>query len=141
MLVVNNETKLVYLFETIKINEKSFINIKLNEKRNNKFFDVIFNLNGKEIFLGRFAKDFNIINAKYKDGKILIYYENFNQNKHCMTINKVLSLYDILDDTFYSCTEIEALNIFDSSIDSSYLKQPENLIHRSDVEKSKRLYK
>ena len=36
-------------------------------------------------------------------------------------IIKVLSLYDILDDTFYSCTEKEALELFDKDVESKYL--------------------
>lgn len=138
---MNNNTKLIYLCETVKINENTNINITLNEKRNNKFFDVVLNLKNKEIFLGRFIKEFNKISAKYNEGKILIFCDEFDQKDRRMKISEVLSLYEVVDDTFYSCTEIEALNIFDNSLDTSFLKKPHNPIHRSDIEKNKRLYR
>lgn len=134
-----NEIKLIYNINTLKISEDAFIKIDLIEKRGNKFFDVILTLKEREIFLGRFDKTFDKINAKYKDGKILIFYEEYTKETEKMEIIKILSLYEIIDDMFYSCSEKEALELFDKNIDSSYLKDKDNKIYREDVEKNRRL--
>jgi len=134
-----NKEKLIYTVSKIKISEDAFIEIKEYEKRGTRFHDVIFKLKEKEIFLGRFIKIYNTVKANYKDGKILLYHEEYNEKNKEMNIIKVLSLYNILDDIFYSCSEVEALNIFDPLLDSSGLKTPDYLIYRSDLEKRKRL--
>ena len=135
----SNELKLLNIVETITIGENAFINISLYQKRNDVFYDVVFNLNGKEIFLGRVPQSEKKLIVKYKDGKILLAYKGHINEIEGMKIIKVLSLYEILDDTFYSCTEKEALNIFDSSLDDSFLKEENSLMHRADIEKKKRL--
>ena len=58
-----------------------------------------------------------------------------------MQITDVHTLYDIADDVCYSMNESELLNLFDSELDSSYLKNTNKLIVRSDVEKRRRLGK
>ncbi|MBR6689981.1 MAG: hypothetical protein IKL65_01455, partial [Bacilli bacterium] len=98
----------------------------------NKFHDVIFSLKGKEFFLGRFNKTFDKINVKYKDGKIIIFYEEISKQTNQMEIIEVLSLYEIVDDMFYSCTQKEALELFDKTIDSSHLKNHDERIYRTD---------
>ena len=134
-----NEIKLIYNINTLKISEDAFIKIDLIEKRGNKFFDVILTLKEREIFLGRFDKTIDKINAKYKDDKILIFYEEYTKETEKMEIIKILSLYEIIDDMFYSCSEKEALELFDKNIDSSYLKDKDNKIYREVVEKNRRL--
>ncbi len=134
-----NTPKLLYPKDIIKIGENAQINIGTYEKRRDVFQDVILELNNKEIFLGRFNKDENKLIVKYKDGKILIGYQEFKKETEDMRIIKVLSLYEMLDDTFISCTEKEALNMFDPNIDDSYLKNKDSLIHRADIEKKIRL--
>ena len=134
-----NTPKLLYPKDIIKIGENAQISIGTYSKRNNTFQDVILELNGKEIFLGRFNKEEDSLAIKYNDGKILMGYQTFKKETGDMRIIKVLSLYEMLDDTFISCTEKEALNMFDSNIDDSYLKNKDALIHRSDIEKKKRL--
>ena len=135
----NNEPKLLGPIETIKISENLTIKKGLYEKRGNAFYDISIVLLDKEIFIGRFPKDFNDIKIKYKDGKILVYYDELNEEYEKKIIIKVFSLYDIIDDVFYSCTEEEALTKFDDNIDTSYLKNRNNYIYRSDIEKTKRL--
>lgn len=135
----SNDLKLLNLVETIKISEVAFINVSLYQKRNAVFYDVVLNLNGKEIFLGRVPHIEKKLIVKYKDGKILLAYKSHINELEGMKIIKVLSLYEILDDTFYSCTEKEALNIFDSSLDDSFLQEENSLMHRVDLEKKKRL--
>lgn len=134
-----NNPKLLYPLDTLKISEDVFVKIGLYEKRGNKFYDVFLNINDEEVFLGRFIKKFNKLKAKYNKGKILLYYDEFNENTKNMQIIEVLSLYEIIDDTFYSCTEEEALGIFDKNIDTRYLKNKHKPIYRADIEKKKRL--
>ena len=134
-----NTPKLLYKKEIIEIGEKAKISIGTYEKRRDVYQDVVLELDGKEIFLGRFNKDEKLLTVKYKDGRILIGYKEFKKEVEDMRIIKVLSLYEMADDTFYSCSELEALNMFDPSIDDTYLKNKETLMHRADIEKRKRL--
>lgn len=132
-----NIPRLLGPVDEIKIGENAVIEKGLYEKRGNKFYDIKIKLQDKEIFLGRFNKTFDRISVKYKDGKILICNEEFK--KDSMKIVDVLSLYDILDDTFYSCTEEEAIKIFNPNIDYSNLKNKKRNISRADIEKLKRI--
>lgn len=134
-----DEPKLIYNIDTIKIGEEATLKIDFYEKRGTRFYDIVLNLKDKEIFLGRFNKGEETIKAKYNNGKIIICDEKPIKGENKVGIMKVFSLYDILDDTFYSCTEIEALNAFDPSIDTSYLKDKNKPIYRSDIEKKRRL--
>lgn len=134
-----DEPKLIYNIDTIKIGEGATIKIDFYEKRGTRFYDIVLNLKDKEIFIGRFNKGEETIKAKYNDGKIIICDERLIEGENKVGIMKVFSLYDILDDTFYSCTEEEALNIFDSSIDTSHLKDKNKPIYRADIEKKRRL--
>lgn len=122
----------------IKIGDTSYVKVCFYEKRNTKYYDVILNIDNKETFLGRFVKEFYKIKIKQKDGRILIYNDRINASKKSYEIIKVLGLYDILDDVFYSCTEEEALNLFDNKLETNFLENKNNLIVRSDVEKRKR---
>lgn len=135
-----NEKKLKYKAEIVNINENNYISVSEYEKRGNSFFDVVFNNNGKEIFIGRYNKELKKINVKYNNGKILVFTNDFIKDKGVF-ITDVLSLYDVLDDTFYSVTKLEALNVFDPTIDSSYIKNKNKLIVRDDIEKYDRMVK
>ena len=114
----------VYLYNAFNliINENSYLNINLYEKKRIKYYEAIFYNENNEIYIGKFYKDDSIIGAKYKDGKILLYNEQFNHELRKMNITEVLALYDMEDDIFYYCTEEEALRIFDENIDFSDLK-------------------
>lgn len=125
--------------EVLEIGENIYVSTTLYEKRGNRFYDVSFINKDKEFFIGRFDKEDSSIKIDYKDGKILIYLDSFNRECEKMVITKVLSLYDILDDVTYACTEEEALKLFDSNMDANYLKNKNNIIVRSDVEKRNRL--
>lgn len=132
-----NTPKLLGPKEIIKIGEKAQITIGTYQKRNSVYQDVILELEDKDIFLGRFVTEEDKLVASYKNGKILIGREKEENN--ITNITKVLTLYEVVDDMFYSCSEIEALNLFDSSIDSSNLKNKNTYMHRSDLEKIIRL--
>ena len=135
---ISNEKKLISLVNKIIINNTNYITICEFQKRNCEFYEVVFNNNGNEIFLGRFIKESDKLNARYSDGKILIFMEDVIENEiHAVT--KVLGLYEILDDTFYSLTEENALKTFDSNLNSNYLKNKNNLIAREDLEKKQKI--
>lgn len=119
------------------ISKNIFITIQEYELRGNRFVDIVLNKDEEEKFLGRFINEENKVKTKYNNGKILMYLDKFIENK--MQVTKIFSLYDILDDTFYSVTELEALNLFDKNIDANYLKNKDNLIVRTDLEKKKRI--
>lgn len=137
-----NKPKLIYQPKIIKINDGSYVSVSEYEMRGNKcFFDVELNIPSKKIFIGRYIKEYNNVTAKYKDGKILVCNEEFIQEDKKMNITDVYTLYDILDDTHYNLTKIQALNLFDQSINSTYLKDKNKSILRSDIEKKQRLSK
>ena len=73
-------------------------------------------------------KEYDKIKAKYNNGKILIYIDKFIQEKEKSLITNVLSLYDVVDQMVYCVTEEEALHLFDSSIDTSSLKNKERML-------------
>lgn len=135
---ISNEKKLIGTPNKININSTNYISIGEFQKRNSEFYEVIYNNNGKEIFLGRFVKEYEKLNVSYNNGKILIFMENRLKN-NIFAITKVLALYEILDDTFYSVSEEEALKIFDPNLNSQFLKHKNNLIAREDLEKRQKL--
>ena len=134
-----NIPKLVQSKEIIEIGKNLTIEKGLYEKRGSRFYDIILKNNDKEIFFGRFLKENNDIYIDYTDGKILISQKKYDNENKIFNIIKVMSLYEIIDNTFYSCTEEEALQIFDSTIDTSNLINGNNSIVRTDVEKLRRL--
>lgn len=124
-----------------KIDDNNYIKTQLLEKRGTKFYDVVFYNNGKEIFIGRFFNDLDNLKVAYNKGNILIYCDKYNEKEHKYNIVEVISLYNIIDDTFYSVTEEEALSIFDDKLISVFLKNKDKRINRNDLEKRKRLIK
>lgn len=130
------KTKKIFEPTIFKINEDLYIKSQLCEKKGNNFYDISFVNGDNEFFIGRYVKEFNPISIMHKNDKVLICI------KECidglMYITKVLSLYNILDNMLYSLTELEAIKIFDSSLNTSYLKHPNNHIYREDLEKVKR---
>lgn len=117
----------------IEISKENFILIKNYRKGASEYSIVSLHLKNQDVFfIGSFNEEFDNLNVKYKDGRILVY---------CGVekISKVLSLYDIVDSTFYSCSEKEALNIFDPNIDDSILKESNSMIWVSDIKKKKTL--
>ena len=123
----------------LRISDTVWIEKSLYEKRGYKFYDIELSLNSNKIFLGRFSKDYNDLDVKYNEGKILICNTKFDFESKKIVIIKVLDLYDMSDDMFYCTTEQEALNIFDSNIDTSYLTNKNKFIVRNDIEKKKKL--
>jgi len=128
-----NVPKLLGPKSVIKIGENAQITIGTYQKRINVYQDVVLELKDKDIFLGRFVTEDDELVVKYKDGKILIGREKGTK------LTKVLTLYEVIDDTFYSCSEIEALSMFDPSIDGTNLQNKNTYMHRSDLEKIIRL--
>ena len=141
IIKVNNEEKIQGEPLKIKIDNNNFIKKTDIEKRGNIFADVVFNNNGKEVFIGRYNNDCQNIKVLYNNGKILVYSNKFIKEKNAMHITAVHTLYDLLDDVCYSMSEEELLKTFDSTLDASYLNKSNKLIVRSDVEKRHRLKK
>lgn len=125
------------LFESLKIavDTNKYISIQLYRKRAIDYYEVTFHNENSEIYFGKFYKDDSLIDAKYNNGKILVYTEEFNHKLRKMMISQVLALYDIKDDTFYYCSEKDALILFDNTIEPSGLKKPNNKILRTNVRK------
>ena len=97
-----NTPKLLCPKDVMKIGESAQITIGTYQKRINVYQDVVLELNDKEIFLGRFVTEEDKLVVRYKDGKILIGREKQENNVTKMT--KVLTLYEVVDDMFYSCS-------------------------------------
>ena len=135
MLSSINKAKLLYEPEIIKINNNNYIKVSQYSYRNNTYYEVIFNNNGKDIFIGKYDTENQPVNAKYNDGKILVYTYDYVGENHNLEITKVLNLYDILDETFFCVTEEEALGIFDVDIDSSNLKNRDRIIKERNYRK------
>ncbi len=134
-----NIPKLLNGKNIIKISDNSWIEKNLYEKRGDKYYEVLLYLDGKEIFIGKFNKDDYTLDVKYNNGKIIVLNTAFNDSTSSFDIVKVLSLYDILDDTFYCSEEEEALALFDDKLDSSHLKDKNKYMIRVDIEKNRRL--
>ena len=132
-----NVPKLLGPKNIIKIGENAQITIGTYQKRINVYQDVVLELKDKEIFLGRFVTEEDDLVVKYKNGKILIGREKAEKSGTKLT--KVLTLYEVIDDTFYSCSEIEALSMFDPSINGTHLQNKNTYMSRSDLEKIIRL--
>lgn len=117
------------------IDKGKFVEIQLYKKRAEKYYEVVFHNLESEIYFGKFTKDNNLLGIKYNDGKILVYNESFNHEKRKMNIVEVLALYDIEDDTFYYCTEENAISMFDENIDCTGLINPTKKILRTKIRK------
>ena len=126
------EEPIIYL-----IQGNNYIKIQALKQRNAEFYDVTFYNNNKPIFLGRFNNTYDNFRVAYNKGKILIYSDNYSENNY--TITNVIALYDILDETFYSVTPEEALEIFAPTLSNCYSNKNNKQIHRTDTEKKKRL--
>jgi len=138
---VNNEEKIKYEPTILKINEKNHIKIINLEKRGNNFCDVIFNNCGKEIFVGRYETETQNVKVLYNDGRILVYSDEFIDSEKKVEITNIHTLYDIVDDICFSMKQEDLLNLFDPSLNTSYLKKANKIINYSDVEKRRRLRK
>lgn len=119
------------------IQGNNYIKIENLRQRNREFYDVTLFINNKKLFLGRFTDNYENFRVAYNKGKILIYSDNYDKNKYAIT--NVIALYDILDETFYSTTPEEALEIFSSTLSKVYSNNNHKQICRTDSEKRKRL--
>lgn len=129
----------IYEPRIVKVNNNSYIKIQLYEKKNLKYYDIIFSDNGIEKFIGRFDTDIDNLNVIYKNGKILVYNDKYIPKYNTVNIVNVLALYDILDGVTVACTQEEALKLFDKNINYTCLVNPNQSIIRSDIEKKLRL--
>lgn len=133
------EKKAIFEPEIIFIDQDKYIKKQMFEYWIRLYYEVVFVDNGSEKFIGEYEREDNRIEVAYSNGKILVYKNEYNFVQKRMCLTKVFDLYNINDDTFYACTEEEALNIFNSNLDSSFLNNKGNFLMRADVEKKKRL--
>lgn len=119
------------------IQGNNYIKLENLKQRNIEFYDVTLFINNKKLFLGRFTDNYENFRVAYNKGKILIYSDNYSENNY--TITHVIALYDIVDETFYSETPEEALEIFAPNLAKCYSNKNNKQIHRTDSEKRKRL--
>lgn len=127
--------KLKYKPDIIKIDDNNFITISEYTRRLDAFFDVVFNNHGKEIFIGRYKKDYDNIRAAYNNGRILVYTDKYVSEYRKDFVIKVHTLYDILDDLHYILKEEDALELFDPNTSKEWLMEKDNLMLRTDAEK------
>lgn len=134
-----NTPKKIGLPEIYNISNNLYVQVQNFDKRNVKYSDVT--LINKELekwaFIGRFIEPISKVKAAYNNGKILIYHDEYNSELRRDVITCVLSLYNILDDFSYACTEVEALNIFNENEITDYLQNKNNSIVKSDLERKK----
>lgn len=133
MLMYNEYSQILgprILYETKKniIEEQGYVNVKLCEKRGEKYFAVSFYKNEKEIFSKKITYNENALYISYKDGKILIHNNIFDENMKKYQVSEVLMLYNIDSEFFYYGKEIDVLRCFDMNIDNSYLINPNNRV-------------
>ena len=116
-----------------KVNQNNFVEVQLFKKGNEFYYGVTLYNNKKTIYIGKYIRNNNLFSIKYKNGNILLYNENFNHQKGRMNIVEVLGLYNITDDTFYYCSEADAIRLFDSNIDLDDLQKPNKKILRTGI--------
>lgn len=130
--MIQNETKKIFNPDIINIDEDKYIEKQLVEFRQNRYYDITLYKDNKALFLGRFEYNDDLFEISVSNSKILIYSSYFDNNKKTLAINKVYVLYDINEDMNYACTELEALNLFKESMDSSNLKNKNHRLIRYD---------
>ena len=130
-------TKPLPLFDSIiyPIDKDTYVEVQLYKKRADKYYEVVLHNNEISIYIGKFMKDTDLFGVIHKNGNILLYNENFNFKKRKMNIVEVLALYNIEDDTFYYCSQADAIRMFGSDIDLDGLKNPHKKILRTRIRK------
>lgn len=89
------------------------------------FYDITLIKNNEEKFLGRYLKD-NKLRVAYNDNKLLIYYGLYNdETAKFDRVIKVINLYNVEDDMFYSVAEEEALKLFNPNWTHEELLNPD----------------
>lgn len=139
--MIQHKANAIFDPKIIKIDENKYISSQLFEYRGKCYYDVIFNNEGEEKFIGRFDKENSIFETMYQSEKILVCYKEYNNINSSLCISKVACLYDIIDDTFFACTEEQAISIFDENYKFVNLTNKDNHIVRSDLIKKKQLVK
>lgn len=124
-----SEPELFLIHDGCKINDNVYVTVNEYIQFDQNYFDVVLHKNSDEIIIGRYLKEFKNIMASYNDGKIILYFVEYDYIKNSLSkIIKIINLYNIADDMSYSLTEKEALNLFDKSIIADDLLEPDNMI-------------
>lgn len=129
-----NKPKII--FSDIKeITDNSYISIILYEINRINYYEVVYHHFNKEVFFGKYYKTDFLLDASYKNGRILVYAKEYNRENCEMEIIEVLALYNINDDIFYYCTEEEAIKKFDKNLSTLYLKNKTKKILLTHIRK------
>lgn len=125
-----------------KIDNNTYIRVDEYIQYEQNYFDIILHKEEKEIIIGRYLKDFKNIMVAHKNNKILFYYAEYaHSDERIMNIVKIINLYNLEDDVFYSVTEKEALNLFDSSISDEYLQTPDDRLLNYNINNKQKTMK
>ena len=121
------------LHEGCIVSENSKVIVIEDTHRLSNYYDVILKTDGKEDFiLGRYSKEElkHSLFVKYNEGKILIYYGEFDfETKDNSKVFKVLNLYNVEDGMFYAVSEEEALKIFNlNTLKNELLESDKQLV-------------
>ena len=68
------------------IGQNAYVTTQRFWRRNKEYYDVFLYLKDRKILLGRFPLELNDLRIAYKDGRILIYYDEYNHEKNCLEI-------------------------------------------------------
>ena len=117
------------------INQENKVIVKQFSQYGEEYFDIFLYKNNDELFLGRYLRHINNLRIGYKDGKILIYYGFFDdETKKYSKVTKVINLYNMEDGLAYVGTEIELLKLFDPSLDTRELLEPNNSVLQYNID-------
>ena len=134
---INQPTKIDK--KTIQIGNNSNIIVNEYRKRGTCFYEVIFNNNGSEKFIGRYPRNNNLFEVEYLNGKILVFEEQYIESEKSVMPTNVYDLYDILDDCYYTETQEQAIKLFSNDMNTNFLINKDQLTIRNDIEKKKEI--
>ena len=136
-----SEPKLYMHHDTCKINENTNVTVDEYIQYDIHYLLITLNKNGEPIIIGRYLKESKNILVSYKNHNILLYYADYNHDSNSLSkIFKVINLYDVFEDISYCVTEKQALEIFDPSINTNYLIDPDgSLVNYNVVNNQKKL--
>ena len=110
----NNNERLISVEEII-LNESECILKEEKRFKDNTFYDITYVKDGEFNLVGRYYQEFASIAIENSPKYILVYNWSFNNEKGRVTINKILSLYNKLDDTMVIGTYNELSKLFNNS--------------------------
>ena len=109
-----------------EIDEKTKVVVKKSSQFDVEFYDIYVKVADEERFLGRYLRETQNLRIGYNNGKILIYYGNYDRDTQKFSkVTKVINLYNVEDDMFYPVREAEALRMFNPELTLDELLTPD----------------